>query len=65
MRSDKPSGGKPTVVGVLETDEQSARRVADLAAETLPADEIAVALVDIGAGRWRVAMYFRAPPDED
>jgi ribosomal protein L11 methyltransferase len=64
MRSDTPSGGNPTVVGLLETDEQSARRIADLVAESLPADDIAVALVDIGAGRWRVAMYFRAAPDE-
>jgi ribosomal protein L11 methyltransferase len=64
MRSDTRSSGKPTVVGRLETDEQSARRVADLAAESLPADEIAVALVDIGAGRWRVEIYFHAAPDE-
>jgi ribosomal protein L11 methyltransferase len=64
MRSDTPSDGKSTVVGLLETDEQSAHRVADLAAESLPADEIAVALVDIGAGRWRVAMHFRTAPDE-
>src|SRR5580704_17118927 len=53
-----------TATALLETDEQSAHRVADLVAESLPADEIAVALVDIGAGRWRVAMYFRAAPDE-
>jgi ribosomal protein L11 methyltransferase len=64
MRSDTRPSGKPTVVGLLETDEQSARRIADLVAESLPADEIAVALVDIGAGRWRVAMYFLAAPDE-
>jgi ribosomal protein L11 methyltransferase len=64
MRSDTPSDGKSTVVGLLETDEQSAHRVADLAAETFAADEIAVALVDIGTGRWRVAMHFRAAPDE-
>jgi ribosomal protein L11 methyltransferase len=64
MRSDTRSSGKSTVVGRLETDEQSAHQIADLAAESLPADEIAVALVDIGAGRWRVAMYFRAPPNE-
>jgi ribosomal protein L11 methyltransferase len=64
MRLDVPSGSKPTVVGLLETDEQSAHRVADLAAETLPADDIAVSRVDIGAGRWRVAMHFRAAPDE-
>jgi len=53
-----------TAIALLETDEQSAHRVADLAAESLPADEIAVALVDIGTGRWRVAMHFRAAPDE-
>jgi ribosomal protein L11 methyltransferase len=64
MRSDTPSSGNPTVVGLLETDEQSARRIADLVTESLPADEIAVGLVDIGAGRWRVAMYFRVSPDE-
>ena len=59
-----PSSGAATTVGLLETDEQSARRIAELTAESLPADEFAVALVDIGAGRWRVAMYFRAAPDE-
>jgi ribosomal protein L11 methyltransferase len=64
MRSDTRSSGKPTVVGLFETDEQSARRIADLVAESLPADEIAVALVDIGAGRWRVEIHFRAAPDE-
>jgi ribosomal protein L11 methyltransferase len=53
-----------TAIALLETDEQSAHKIADLVAEGLPADEIAVALVDIGAGRWRVAMYFRAAPDE-
>jgi|HubBroStandDraft_3_1064219.scaffolds.fasta_scaffold43498_2 ribosomal protein L11 methyltransferase len=64
MRSDTRSSDQPTIVARLETDEQSAHRVADLAAESLPADDIAVALVDIGAGRWRVAMYFRVSPDE-
>src|SRR5271154_2829155 len=63
MSSDTRSSDKPTAVARLETDEQSAHQVADLAAETLPADEIAVALVDIGAGRWQVAMHFRAAPD--
>jgi ribosomal protein L11 methyltransferase len=53
-----------TAVAQLETDEQSAHRVADLVAASLPADDTAVSLVDIGAGRWRVAMYFRAAPDE-
>jgi ribosomal protein L11 methyltransferase len=64
MRSDTRSSGKPTVVGLLETDEQAARRLADLAAESLSADDVAVALVDIGGGRWRVMIYFRAAPDE-
>ena len=35
-----------TRLGVLETDEQSARRVADLFAESFAPDEIAVSLVD-------------------
>jgi ribosomal protein L11 methyltransferase len=64
MSSDMRSSDKPTVVGLLETDEQSARRVVDLVAESMPADDIAVSRVDIGAGRWRVAMHFRTPPDE-
>src|SRR6202166_4268094 len=64
MSSDTRSSDKPTVVGLLETGEQAAHRVADLFADSFAVDEIAVALVDIGAGRWRVAMYFRAAPDQ-
>jgi ribosomal protein L11 methyltransferase len=59
----RPRLRSSTAIALLETDEQSAHRIADLVAESLPADEIAVALVDIGAGRWRVAMHFRAAPD--
>jgi ribosomal protein L11 methyltransferase len=60
----RPPLRSSTAIALLETDEQSARRVADLVAESLPADETAVALVDVGAGRWRVAVYFHAAPDE-
>src|ERR1700733_10966531 len=60
----RPPLRSSTAIALLETDEQSAHRVANLVAESLPADEIAVTLVDIGAGRWRVAMHFRVPPDE-
>jgi ribosomal protein L11 methyltransferase len=60
----RPLSPSSTAIAVLETDEQSAHRIADLVAESLPADELAVSLVDIGAGRWRVAMHFRIPPDE-
>jgi ribosomal protein L11 methyltransferase len=60
----RPPLRSSTPIALLETDEQSARRIADLVAESLPADETAVGLVDIGGGRWRVAMYFRAAPDE-
>jgi ribosomal protein L11 methyltransferase len=59
----RPLSPSSTAIAVVETDEQSAHRIADLVAESLPADEIAVALVDIGAGRWRVAMHFRTAPD--
>ncbi len=64
MGSNTHSSSQLTIVGLLETEEQSARRVADLVAESLPADETAVSRVDIGAGRWRVTIYFRAAPDE-
>jgi ribosomal protein L11 methyltransferase len=60
----RPPSHASTTVAWLEIDEQSGHRIADLAAETFPADEIAVGLVDIGAGRWRVAMHFRAAADE-
>jgi ribosomal protein L11 methyltransferase len=58
-----------TQLAVLETDEQSARRVADLFAESFAPDEIAVSLVDTGQGvasgsPWRVTIFFRGYPDE-
>ena len=58
-----------TQLAVLETDEQSARRVADLFAESFAPDEIAVSLVDSGQGvasgsPWRVTIFFRGHPDE-
>jgi ribosomal protein L11 methyltransferase len=60
----RPPLRSSTAITLLETDEQSALRLADLVAETLPAEDIAAALVDIGAGRWRVEIHFRAAPDE-
>ena len=60
----RPPLRSSTVIALLETDERSAHRVADLIAESLPADDVAVSLVGNVAGRWRVAMYFRAAPDE-
>jgi ribosomal protein L11 methyltransferase len=53
-----------TAIALLDTDEQSAHRIADLFAESFATDETAVSLVDVGAGRWQVAMHFRAAPDE-
>jgi ribosomal protein L11 methyltransferase len=52
-----------TLVAILETAEQPARRVANLFAESFPADDLAVSLVDIGRDRWRVAIHFGSPPD--
>jgi ribosomal protein L11 methyltransferase len=57
-----------TSLATLITDEQSARRVADLVAESILADEVAVSLTEVvaeaGPGRWRVAIYCRAEPEE-
>jgi ribosomal protein L11 methyltransferase len=52
-----------TTVAMFETDEQSAQHIADLVTETFAADDVAVSLVDDGAGRWRVAIHFRTAPD--
>jgi len=58
------SSGSSTVAAVLETDEQSARRVGDLVAEGFAADELAVSLVETGPGAWQVTVYFEETPDE-
>ena len=52
-----------TPVALLITGEDAARRIAGLAAETFDGDEVAVALVDAGGGRWRVAIHFSSEPD--
>ncbi|MGC1445185.1 MAG: 50S ribosomal protein L11 methyltransferase, partial [Xanthobacteraceae bacterium] len=62
--NSSPSPSAETVLAVLETDEQAARRVADLFAESFAGDEVAVSLVDNGQGAWRVSIHFAAPPDE-
>jgi len=53
-----------TTTATFETDEQSARRVADLFAGSF-ADHVAVGLTEASAGRWRVTLYFSGAVDED
>jgi ribosomal protein L11 methyltransferase len=53
-----------TSVATLITGERSAQNIADAVVERFAADEAAVALVDAGQGRWRVAIYFCAAPDK-
>lgn len=62
MTSSSPDTPE-TIVGSLETDEQSARRLAAVATE-VAADDVAVSLVDIGRGRWRVMLYFHLAVEE-
>jgi ribosomal protein L11 methyltransferase len=64
MNSETPKTVADAALATLVTDEQSARRVADLFAESFAADEIAVSLVDTGQGNWRVTVHFAAPSDE-
>jgi ribosomal protein L11 methyltransferase len=63
MTSKPPMRRAATWLASLECGEQTARRLADLAGESLASDEVAVSLVDIGRGRWRVAIDFRTAPD--
>jgi ribosomal protein L11 methyltransferase len=49
----------------LETSEQTAHRIADLVTDSFAAEEVAVDLWNAGDARWRVAIHFRAAPDQD
>jgi len=64
MDSETAKAASDTSLATLVTDEQSARRIADLFAQSFTADDVAVSLGDIGQGKWRVAIHFRTPPDE-
>jgi ribosomal protein L11 methyltransferase len=65
MASRPPLEPPTTSVARLETDEQAAHRLADLAAESFAAEDVAVSLSDAGGGRWHVAIHFRGPPDRE
>jgi ribosomal protein L11 methyltransferase len=56
---------EPSLVAGLETDEPTAATIGNLVAERFAADDVAVSLADVGAGRWRIAIHFRKPRDED
>jgi len=49
---------------LIETDEQTAWRIAEAASESSAVDNVAVSLTDIGAGRWRLAIHMRAALDQ-
>jgi ribosomal protein L11 methyltransferase len=53
-----------TMVASVETDQQSARRLADVVTEGIAAEDVAVSLVDIGQNRWRVAVFCQGQGDE-
>jgi ribosomal protein L11 methyltransferase len=52
-----------TTIASLQTDEQTARRMADLFAEGF-GDDVAVGMADAGQGHWRVTLYFHRTVDE-
>jgi ribosomal protein L11 methyltransferase len=59
------TGAAATLVARLKTGEQAAHRIAGLVADRFAAEDVAVSLSDAGRGRWQVAIYFRAAPDEE
>jgi ribosomal protein L11 methyltransferase len=65
MTSRPPSVPLATSVARLETNEQAARRIADLVADSFAAEAVAVSLLDAGGGGWHVAIHFRAAPDRE
>ena len=54
--------GRPNSDGA--TAEQTAHAIADGFAESFAAADVGISLADAGGGRWQVALYFLAPPDE-
>jgi ribosomal protein L11 methyltransferase len=54
-----------TTLATLLTDEQSARRIAELFAEGFFAGNVAVSFADIGGDAWRLSLHFRGAPDEN
>jgi len=64
MDSETPKTAS-TLLAALTTDEQSARRIAALVAESFSSDDVAVSFTEAGRGSWRVAIYFGAAPDRD
>jgi len=59
-----PAQPQPTTAARLATDAATARRIVDLIAESLDAYEAVAGASEDGAGRWIVAIHFRAAPDE-
>jgi ribosomal protein L11 methyltransferase len=64
MNSSAAATVAETSVALIETDEQTAQRIADAIGESWAVDNVAVSLADIGAKRWRVAIHLRAAPDK-
>lgn len=58
------SDGESTVVARLTTDLATAKRLADVFAESLDVDEAVAGYSEMSAGTWQVAVHFRSPPDE-
>jgi len=65
MPSSPAFTARATFVALVETDEQTARRIADASGESFTADNIAVSLTDLGGGRWRAAIHCGVAADED
>lgn len=65
MSSSKSARRTTSFVASIETDEQSANRLADALSERFEAGEIAITLFETGGGLWRTAIYFPHAPDED
>jgi ribosomal protein L11 methyltransferase len=64
MNSSAAAPGAETSVALIETDEQTAWRIAEAAGDSGAVDNVAVSLADLGAGRWRLAIHMRAAPDQ-
>jgi ribosomal protein L11 methyltransferase len=63
MSSGIDENSTATVVGRLDTDQQTAQRIADIVAETYDAGAAAAGIFEQATGHWGVALHFSAPPN--
>ncbi len=65
MASATASHCRSSFVAQFKTSEQTAHKLAGQFATHFVSEDVGISLTDAGGGRWQVALYFSAPPEEE